>query len=186
MNLYIADTHFGHKNILLHDHRPFADTEEMWAVMKELWNGRVDKKDDVWIIGDFCFWNAQEDPVRYLRALKGKKHLIIGNHDGRLVKNDKAMSYFESVDYIKKIHDNGKTIIMCHYPLAEWDGFFRGSIHIYGHIHSSKNDAFEFMKKYDNALNAGCMINNYTPASLNELIRNNDVFKTKDRQNDAI
>ena len=178
MNLFIADTHFGHKNILLHDHRPFTDTEEMWAVMKEFWNGRVDKKDDVWIIGDFCL-RSDKDPVVYLRALKGKKHLIVGNHDDALLKNDKAMSYFESVDYIKKIHDNGKTIIMCHYPLAEWDGFFRGSIHIYGHIHASKNDAYEFMKKYDNALNAGCMINNYTPASLNELIKNNESFKTK-------
>lgn len=60
MNLYIADTHFGHKNILLHDHRPFRDTEEMWNAMKYLWNGRVTKTDDVWIIGDFCHYELYE------------------------------------------------------------------------------------------------------------------------------
>lgn len=87
MNLFIADTHFGHKNVILHDHRPFSDVEEMWKVMKELWNGRVDNKDDVWIIGDFCF-RSDKDPAVYLRALKRKKHLIVGNHD-------KAMSYLE-------------------------------------------------------------------------------------------
>ena len=29
MNYYIADTHFGHKNVLRLDHRPFADVEQM-------------------------------------------------------------------------------------------------------------------------------------------------------------
>ena len=29
MNLYISDMHFGHKNVIGFDHRPFADVEEM-------------------------------------------------------------------------------------------------------------------------------------------------------------
>lgn len=33
------------------------------------------------------------------------------------------------------------------------------------------------MKKKDHALNAGCMINNYMPASFDELVRNNEIFK---------
>ena len=48
---------------------------------------------------------------------------------------------------------------------------------IYGHIHNNKNAAYEFMKTQERALNAGCMINNYTPVSFNELVRNNEVFK---------
>lgn len=35
------------------------------------------------------------------------------------------------------------------------------------------------MKKKERALNAGCMINNYSPASLIELVRNNTVFQEK-------
>lgn len=33
------------------------------------------------------------------------------------------------------------------------------------------------MKQFHNALNAAACINNYTPSSLNELIRNNQIFK---------
>ena len=176
MNLYIADTHFGHTNILHHDSRPFKDVEEMWKVMKNNWNSKVKDTDDVWIIGDFCF-RSGKNPEYYLKELKGKKHLIIGNHDTELLKDKKALMYFESVDDYKKIHDYGRTIILCHYPMAEWDGFFRGTVHIYGHIHNNMNDAYNIMKKMENALNAGCMINNYTPVTLDELIENNKVYR---------
>ncbi len=30
MNLYIADMHFGHGNIIRFDHHPFADSDEGW------------------------------------------------------------------------------------------------------------------------------------------------------------
>ena len=43
----------------------------------------------------------------------------------------------------------------------------------------SKNEAYEFMKRKERALNAGCMINNYTPTSFNELVRNNEAFKSE-------
>ncbi len=36
------------------------------------------------------------------------------------------------------------------------------------------------MKKKDRTLNAGCMINNYTPASFNKLVRNNETFRKSD------
>lgn len=36
MNLYIADIHFGHSNILLHDHRPFPDSDTMDNTMIEV------------------------------------------------------------------------------------------------------------------------------------------------------
>ena len=29
MNLYISDLHFGHKNVILFDHRPFSDVDTM-------------------------------------------------------------------------------------------------------------------------------------------------------------
>ena len=35
------------------------------------------------------------------------------------------------------------------------------------------------MMTKDHALNAGCMINNYTPVSFGELVRNNEVFKKR-------
>lgn len=180
MNLYFGDGHLGHSNVINFDHRPFEDREQMDQVMIHLWNGRVQKDDDVYVMGDFCY-RSNKDPVYYLRQLKGRKHLVIGNHDGKLLENDKAMSYFESVEKMMHVEDlyNGEKVQaqLCHFPLAEWNGMHHGTWHIYAHIHNRKDDTYEFMKMRERALNAGCMINNYTPASFRELVENNERFR---------
>ena len=176
MVLYTADLHFGHFNIIRMDHRPFADTEEMDSYLIQQWNNRVYDGDEVYILGDFCFKSAKTPDV-YLRQLKGKKHLIVGNHDSKLLKNNRAMSYFESVHELIVIHENNVPIVLCHYPLAEWPHYFRESYHIYGHIHGNLNKAYRVMYEEERALNAGCMINNYAPVSLRELKENNRRFK---------
>lgn len=80
MILYTSDLHFGHANVIKFDHRPFADTEEMDHILIELWNGRVQPDDTVYIVGDFCYRSGRPAGW-YLRQLKGHKVLIIGNHD---------------------------------------------------------------------------------------------------------
>ena len=176
MNLYIADLHFGHKNVIRFDHRPFADVEEMDNCLIKLWNERVYADDIVYIVGDLCYRGGKL-PSWYLKQLKGHKILILGNHD-KVTLNDKgSYKYLENIESIMNVNDNGKQIVLCHYPMAEWNGFFHDTYHIYGHIHNNKNQAYEIMKHFDNALNAGCMINGYTPVSLKELIENNKRFK---------
>lgn len=88
-----------------------------------------------------------------------------------------AMSYFVSVDSYLEIADCQERIILSHYPIAEWNNFHHGAYHIYGHIHNRTDEAYQYMKRFDRALNAGACINNYTPCSLNELIRNNKIFR---------
>ena len=178
MNLYIGDLHFGHHSVIRFDSRPFMDVEEMDTVMIELWNSRVDKNDQVYILGDFAFHN--EKPYSwYLEQLKGQKHLIVGNHDRKLLKDSDAMKYFVSVDRYLELTDNQTRIILCHYPLCEWNNFYQGAYHIYGHIHNKTEGAYQYMKQFDTALNAAVCINNYTPSSMNELIRNNQIFKAR-------
>lgn len=79
-----------------------------------------------------------------------------------------------------QIKDGNDDIVLCHYPLACWNKEHYGSWHIYGHIHEAgredRNESAKYMKNKPKALNAGCMINNYAPASLNELIKNNEKF----------
>lgn len=178
MNLYISDLHFGHRNVIGFDHRPFVDVEDMDRVMIQLWNSRVSKDDEVYIVGDLCY-RSEKTPDWYLRQLKGHKHLIIGNHDLVTIQCENAHKYLESIDQMLHISDNDKQIILCHYPMAEWYKSRHGSWLIYGHIHNSRDEVYEFMKSRDNALNAAACINNYTPASINELIRNNDIFQNK-------
>ena len=175
MNYYISDLHFGHKNIIRLDGRPYSSVEENDEALISSWNSTVKPDDDIWIIGDFAWKNADT----YLDRLVGKKHLILGNHDKL---TDSARKKFESVDQMKMIWDTldgqNVSIHMCHYPMAEWNGYFRGTYHVYGHIHNNKeNMAYKIMSQFDKALNAGCMINDYRPVTLKELIVNNKKFK---------
>lgn len=181
MNLYISDLHFGHANAVLFDHRPFGDVDEMDRVMIKWWNARVSPDDNVYILGDFCYRNS--NPAEwYLRQLRGHKHLVIGNHDGATLANETAMAYFETVEKMMHVTDNGHQICLCHFPLAEWNGSHKGHWHIYGHIHNKRDETYEYMRKKERALNAAACLNNYTPVSLNELIRNNVVYKQGDAE----
>lgn len=177
MNLYISDLHFGHKNVIDFDKRPFSDVDEMDRILIELWNARVAPEDDVYIIGDFSYRSGKTEDW-YLRQLRGHKHLIIGNHDSRLLANEKAMAYFDTVDKMMHVSDQGEQLQLCHFPIAEWNGFHHGSYLIHGHIHNRRDETYEFMRTRERALNAGCMINGYVPVSLRELIRTNEKYKS--------
>jgi len=176
MIYYISDTHFGHKNILSMDHRPFSTIEEMDDALIQLWNERVTNEDDVYIVGDFAFRNGKTASW-YLQRLVGRKHLIVGNHDLITIQDKKAMEHFVSVEKMKLIADNDRTVSLCHFPVAEWNGKRRGGYHVFGHLHCRRDEVFDFMSRFDHALNAGCMLNGYRPVTLDELIENNLRFR---------
>ena len=81
-----------------------------------LWNQRVNHDDKVYILGDFCYRN-EKSAEWYLSQLKGHKHLVLGNHDTRLLDNEIAMGYFDSIDRMMYVPDSGKEICLCHYPM---------------------------------------------------------------------
>ena len=171
-NWYIADTHFGHCNVIRFDGRPLGDVEEMDRVLMENWNARVGDGDDVYVLGDFCYRSAR-GPVWYLKRLKGRKHLVTGNHDRTLLADTGAVACFESIDKMMFVEEEQGPVCLCHFPIAEWNGFYRNSWHVYGHIHNQRSETYEFMKSRERALNAGCMINNYSPVRFQELVENN-------------
>ncbi len=144
MNLYTSDLHFGHANVIGFDHRPFGNLNEMDHVMIKLWNSRVQKDDTVYIVGDLCY-RSSHAPEWYLRQLKGHKILILGNHDWQILKNENALRYLEGVEKMMTVRDGERQICLCHYPMAEWDGYHGGSWHIYGHIHNRRDEAYDFI-----------------------------------------
>ena len=101
MLFYIADLHFGHRNVIGMEHRTFASIEEMDETLIRLWNKRVTDEDDVYIVGDFAYRNGNTASW-YLRQLKGCKHLI-GNHDRLIIQDATAMEYFKSVEKMNQI-----------------------------------------------------------------------------------
>lgn len=77
---FTADLHLGHKNILTYCSRPFVDVESMGVYLEEMWNGAVMEDDVVWVLGDFAMGDVQET-LKSVGRLKGRKHLVVGNHD---------------------------------------------------------------------------------------------------------
>lgn len=94
MIYFTADTHFGHYNVIRFCDRPFASAEEMDEAMIQNWNDRVTGNDTVYILGDMFFRSTNAEGI--LKRLKGKKRLIVGNHDGSwMTKFDYARYFFQ-------------------------------------------------------------------------------------------
>lgn len=185
MNYFISDLHFGHYNIIRLCHRPFESVEEMNETLIRNWNSVVSPEDHVYVLGDLCYHSAYN--VEYfLRQLKGHKYLIIGNHD-------KAFKdrHFDKKDLIwakdyMELHDGEHKIVLSHYPMVEWNGSFRGAIHLYGHIHNNTtNPAYRIMSQIDNAYNVGADILDFIPRTLDEVITYNERFREQHGKGDC-
>lgn len=112
----------------------FRDTDHMREQMIAEWNQSVAQEDVVYILGDVAFLPAVE-AVAIMRRLHGRKILIEGNHDRKLLNDPVFRACFESVhSYLRFVH-NGQLVISFHYPILEWDQMHRGSVHFYGHVH---------------------------------------------------
>lgn len=177
MIYYTADTHFGHENIINHCSRPFADVEEMNEVIIGNWRGVVRPDDDIYILGDLIFKSSE--PQSLLKQLTGRLHLIKGNHD-TFIKKTECREFFKSVDDLLEVDDEGRRVILCHYPLAEWNGFYRGAYHLYGHIHNNDCEAQKIMAKIPNCYNVGMDCLNFLPMTLTQII---DFYKTGGEEN---
>lgn len=171
MIYYIADLHFDYDPILSNANRPFASLPEMNEQLIRNWNAVVTDADTVYLIGDICGY-GQPIPAQYLAKLQGKKHLIRGNHDTGLESQQILFDYFESVTDFLEINDHGIHILLCHYPIVyQHKGYM-----IHGHIHSAKKEGYQILKSLPRVLNACVDINQFRPVTLEELIRNNQIF----------
>lgn len=176
MNFYISDLHLGHYNIINLSHRPFKTAEEMDEAIIANWNSVVGPEDDVYISGDFSF-KSGKNPKKYLDRLNGKKHLIIGNHDGSVLKDPVCRRCFVEIKDRMEVKDGNRMVVIDHYPLVEWNGFYRGVVHFYGHIHNNVNNAtYSIVKQIPNAYNIGADILGFTPRTFDEVIELNKKF----------
>ena len=80
MNYFISDLHLGHANCLRFDNRPFNSIEEQDETIIKNWNDKVTDNDDVYILGDISWYNPTKT-AEIFSQLKGRLHLIRGNHD---------------------------------------------------------------------------------------------------------
>lgn len=131
---FLADTHFGHVGILDMAMRPYSDIRAHDRDLVEQWNSLVHNGDTVWHLGDFAGDDVPFDrAAEIFRKLNGTIRLIRGNHDGDEVCTKLPWA---SVDIMRTlVGGDGRKVVLCHYPLREWDGYHAGDIHFHGHTH---------------------------------------------------
>ncbi len=164
MNWYTADPHFWHYNILQYESRPYKNITEMNEGLINNWNKKVQKNDNIYILGDFSFGDTDQT-LEILNRLQGKKYLIKGNHD-RIIENEQVRNKFEWIKDYHIVKENKTPIILFHFPIYTWDRKHYGSLHFYGHVHSIPNNY-----KESNAYNVGVDICNFEPVCLKEILK---------------
>lgn len=150
----VSDMHFDHANIIKLANRPFSNVEEMNDKIIENWNSVVGSKDIVYILGDITMGKSVATVFEFLARLNGNKTIVKGNHDKNTISD---ISYIE-----RKI--NNVNFVMFHYPIEDWNGKYKGSIHLHGHSHS--NVKSNMKNRYNVCLEA----NDYKPVGISDII----------------
>ncbi len=196
MKYYISDLHFFHEDMNKNmDRRGFDSVEAMNAHMIGQWNKKVKKNDETVILGDFSFGKPAETE-EVLKALNGKKYMIIGNHDRFLTSKKFDTSLFKWIDHYHEIKDNKRNVILSHYPIFCYKGqnYYdengnAKTYMLYGHVHNTFDEIL--VNKFQNIsrsmtrpealkpekakiscqmINCFCMFSDYMPLSLDEWI----------------
>lgn len=179
--LFTSDLHFGHTNILRFDNRPWSSIEAMDHDLIERWNMKAKPGDIVYVLGDM-FWKSDPNYVgSILDRLNGQVYLIKGNHDRWL--NSANLKKLAGVkDYLElkvKLKDGTERKCVCsHYFTPFYNSHYHNGIMLHGHSHLTKEHEEELFiakelnkKGFNNTIiNVGCMLNDYEPKTLDELL----------------
>lgn len=135
---FTSDNHFCHKNVLSfcpETRQGFTDINLLNEAMIEKWNSTVNHTDTVYCLGDLSFGNAKVT-LEIITRLNGQLNLVEGNHDHRWLNNE-TKKRFRDIRAYRRVKIQGKTVVLSHYPMREWDGMHHGSYHLYGHVHGN-------------------------------------------------
>ena len=133
---FTADTHFGDPRILRQ--RPqFKTIEAHDAALIADWNATVGPSDEVWHLGDFAAGASRDRCREVFASLAGRKHLVRGNHDtNRVLELPWATPPVETLRSTWRGPDGAETrLFLAHYPHRSWPGVWRGTRHLFGHVH---------------------------------------------------
>lgn len=191
-NYYIGDCHWGHENIIRFDFvyggKYFNSIEEHDQLIIDNINKIVTPQDNLYFVGDVS-WYPPTKTAELLDKINCKNRFLIkGNHD-YWAKDGKCKKMFQAIYDIKNIDDNGRRVFLCHFPVMMYPGQHNGTVHIYAHLHNTKeeSDYQEFIHELDErikyrdgfkykpvmAFNVGCMLWDYKPVTLDEILEKN-------------
>lgn len=168
---FTADTHFGHANVLR-----FTDRHERWNTIEQMdagfvanINSCVAPGDDLYVLGDFSFKLDAEQARAIRERIRCKNvHLVPGNHDKDWTQDEVAGTFIVEPPIVK-LKSQGLKLMLCHYPMVDWEGLGHGSIHLHGHIHAPA--AYNEWNRANRVLrfDVGVDANGYLPVSLGQV-----------------
>lgn len=137
-----SDWHFCHNKPFLYEPRGFKNQYEMNEILISNYNKVVGQDDDVYCLGD-CMLSDTELGLKCLKNLKGKIHIIRGNHD-----TDNRLKVYTSCYNVVEICDakflkiGKQSFFLSHYPAltANYDdgkALKTKTISLCGHTHTS-------------------------------------------------
>lgn len=162
---FISDLHLYHENVLKHDKRPFDNIQHMHDVLIENWNNTVNDKSLVIVAGDLSF-RGPEPTIEILNKLKGNIIHVYGNHD----KPFTCDKIIKQCDYLT-FKFKGQLVVVSHFPILFWDGIYRGSIHVHGHMHGSllMDENYSWYYKHK-VVDVACNVIGYKPKSYTKIL----------------
>lgn len=144
--------------------RPINNPDLALEQIRENWRRSVAKKDEVYLWCDVGIYQ-QEELAKILHELPGEKYLIIANHDVSNIQCDNFRQEFAEISPYMEINDQGRKVVLSHYPFEEWNGYHEGYYHLYGYVRNAKK-----LLKKDRRYCVSCHETNFRPVTLDELI----------------
>lgn len=150
-----SDLHLFHNQEFIYKSRGFDTVEQMNEAIETHWNEMIGDDDEVYILGDLMVGgkgNGNAEGMKTVRRLKGKKHIVIGNHD-----TDTRIALYRAepsvidVQYATRFRYRGYSFYLSHYPSIttnlQHETLKQGVINLFGHTHSKERfyDDLPFM-----------------------------------------
>jgi len=167
MKFFTSDLHLKSENILKTDNRPFKNPRQFEKTLIRLWNRQAGPNDMIYVIGDFFDYHDEtsqhwQECFRFLKKLKAKVMLILGNNEQRIIKNCFDNNFEDFRDFCIKngfcdVKQNDKVIIenveffLTHKP-KECD---KTTLNLFGHSHRAMGVYKSF------GFNIGCDLNHF-------------------------
>ena len=144
MIYFTSDLHFCHDRAFMFEPRGFTNIDDHDKTIIENWNKTITDEDEVYLLGDLML-NDNEKGMSYMRQLKGKIHIILGNHDTPM----RASLYATLPNVLEVVHAaqikyKGKMFYLSHYPTVTSAGEAQKGpekvlYSLFGHTHQQTN-----------------------------------------------
>lgn len=155
-----SDPHFYSEKIIQFGNRPFKTVAEMNNTLIERYNATVGKNDVCYWLGDVMFGATKERVRAILSRMRGRKYLILGNHDRSHRPSWWLDAGFDQV-FEHPVYNAQLYILLSHEPLPEF-GANPPIVNYHGHIHIQDYD----FKNHDYCINVSVEKTDYRPVPL--------------------